>query len=117
MQESNVAFQKHLYFLCNKWCTEGQKTPKTSEAQEAIKTLETTLSGYMAYDAMVGGIVSQGCTMLAEARELLKDPTKKNIREATKKVQTCKDNVAPYGSQAPEVVSQIDTALEKLQAL
>ncbi|MCJ7608139.1 hypothetical protein MUP00_00515 [Candidatus Bathyarchaeota archaeon] len=91
--------------------------PNTTEAQEAIKTLETTLSGYMAYDSMVGGIVSQDCTMLAEARELLKDPTKKNIQEATKKIQTCKDNVSPYGSQAPDVVSQIDTALQKLQAL
>lgn len=87
------------------------------EACETLRNLENILSGYMSYDGMVGGIVSQGCNMLSEARELLKKPTKKNIREVIQMLQTCRDKYSSYASQAPDMWNQLDMAIEKVKSL
>ena len=87
------------------------------EALEAIKVLEIIASGYMGYDASVGGIVSHGIKLLAEAKELLRNPTKENIREVVERVQICKDNCSPYAAEAPDAMRQINLVLERLQAL
>jgi len=90
---------------------------KASEASEAIKTLESIVSGYMIYDTMVGGLVSEGLKTLVEMRELLRNPTIENVQDAITKFQGLADRMSPYAADAPDVVNQANLVMEKLRAL
>ena len=88
-----------------------------NEALEAIRSLETTLNGYMEYDGMVGGLVSRSLRTLVEMRGLLETPTKANVQEALNKFQGIYDRVSPYAGEAPDVVGKANLVMEKLRAI
>lgn len=88
-----------------------------NEVMEALKSLESGLAGYMGYDSMVGGLVSRSIKTLAEVRQILGNPTKKNIQEALKKVKGCKDSLSPYAGYAPDLVRKADLVIGKLRTL
>lgn len=87
-----------------------------SEDVQMLKALESDLSEYMAYDAMVAGLVSRSIKTLAEAREILSKPTKKNAPEALKKIEGVKNDLSPYVGYAPALAIKIDSIIGKLQA-
>lgn len=86
-----------------------------SEVVQTLKSLESDLGGYMAYDSMVAGLVSRSIKTLAETRKILSKPTKKNAQEALRKIEGVKNDLSPYASYAPALVIKIESIIGKLQ--
>ena len=90
---------------------------EVNQALLAADDFENIVRGYMAYDAETGGLVSKIMGLTNGVKELLSEPTRKNIQEALEKAHICRDDCSYYTSDAPDAWRQVNLLIEKLEKL
>ena len=87
------------------------------EVIKDVEQIEEILEGFLSYDSESGGLVSQSIQNMVEIKELLKNPSATNIKQALSKAQASYDVFSPYESQAPDLVSAVKSLVNKLNNL
>jgi len=93
------------------------------EALKKIGEVKRTAEGYLAFDALAGGLISKTVKELTAMEQLLENPSAHDVDECLKKVDSLLETFSPYRSYAADIIDKIascrvdlEKAKEKLRS-